>query len=195
MKKALLILAVAVLIACGGTGGSSSPVSDAHAAPGDVPFVLLGGVVDQNQIWSTSGDVYWHEVGSSNYEDGAGNYYDYGNGTFRVSRTPDLGEQHKVSVMLHIRSGTGGCHGRLYNKVRIVRTAPTREVLLAINSEALIEFADGCVRFFDASRTVFAIDQSPAPNAQNVYAVEIVAGDGTHTEVSYGSPLIVEKFQ
>jgi hypothetical protein len=143
-----------------------------------VDDVILGGVIDQSQIWSYSGDALWHEAG---------------NGLWRVSYTPSAGEKIKITAMPHIRSGTGSGKIRLYNKVRIVRVLPTRDENLAINSEALVEFTSGGpIRFFDASRSVFAVDRNPVVGQQNVYAVEVVAGDGVHTEICYGSPLILE---
>lgn len=174
-------------------------MSAVHADP-DVYDSLLGGTVDQGRTWYDTADSYWREAGSGpvsgnnidgnngNYVGWDGSFHDTGLATWRVSKTVTVAGRVDLMVMPHIRSGTpSGCHGRLYNKVRIVRALPTRSENLALNSEALIELASGCLRYFDASRTVIATDFNPVVGQQNVYAVEVVAGDGTHTEISFGS--------
>ena len=142
--------------------------------------ILLGGTVDQGQIWSYSGDANWHEAG---------------NGDWRISYLPTSSGKFKITSMLHIRSGDGNGHSRLYNKARIVKIAPVYNSNLAINSECMFEGTPGYgdqIRFFDCSRTVVAVDDNPSIGQTNIYAVEIMAGDGLHTEISYGSPLILE---
>lgn len=171
-----------------------------HAAP-DVSDALLGGEVNQARTWYDSADTYWREAGSGtldglnnlngnfgNYVGDGGTFYDNGTATWRVSKTVTVAGRVDLMVMPHIRSGQGGCYGRLYNKVRIVRVLPTRSENLALNSEALVEMSSGCLKFFDASRTVIATDFNPVVGQQNVYAVEVVAGDSVHTEISFGSP-------
>lgn len=141
---------------------------------------ILGGVVDQAQIWSYSGNANWTEVGG---------------GTWRLGYTPTVEGKIKLSAMLHIRSGDGNGHSRLYNKIRIVKVSPSYNAVLSINSESLWEGNPGYgdqIRFFDGSRTVLAVDSSPSLDQVNTYAIEIVAGDGLHTEVCYGSPFILE---
>lgn len=141
---------------------------------------LLGGTVDPATAWFYSGSTNFTEVPS-----------------WSVSYIPSVAGQIKLSVMPHIRSGDGSGYSRLYNKVRIVRTLPTRNELMALNSEALVESVVGSgtsLRFFDASRTVLAVDTAPVIGVTNKYVVEIVAGDGIHTEISYGSPFVLEFF-
>lgn len=166
----------------------------------DVSDSILGGEVNPSRIWYDTADAYWREAGSGpvsgnnidgnngNYVGGDGTFNDTGTATWRVSKTVTSAGRVDLIVMPHIRSGTGGCHGRLYNKVRIVRALPTRSENLAINSESLIELNSGCLKYFDASRTVIATDFNPVVGELNVYSVEVVAGDGVHTEISFGSP-------
>lgn len=200
MNKFIFAVVSLLIVACGAGGGTQggtgfTAMQSAHAAP-DVSDILLGGVVDQSQIWRTSVDTYWREIGSGpsgdgnngNYVGADGTFHSIDAGTWRVSKTVTAAGRVDLMAMPHVRSGSGGCHSRLYNKVRIVRVLPTRSENLALNSEALIEMYSGCMRFFDASRTVFATDFAPVVGQQNVYAVEVVAGDGTHTEISFGSP-------
>lgn len=205
MRK-LFILIPLILFGCGDNRLSESleVLSLAHS-DADLSYALLGGSVNHGLIWYDSADAYWREVGSgtldgqningnnSNYVGADGTSHQVDNGSFRISTTSVTGSPVDLMAMLHIRSGTGGCHSRLYNKIRIVRVLPTRSENIGIDSEALIEMSNGCLRYFDASRTVIARDATPVVGQQNVYAVEIVAGDGVWTEISFGSSFMVMK--
>lgn len=143
-------------------------------------YKLLGNVVDQGQQWGSSGNTNWNEVGGT---------------AWRVSFTPTVSGKMKLQAMLHIRSGDGNGHSRLYNKARIVRVAPVYSEQLALNSECMFEGTDGYgdqIRFMDCSRTIFAVDTAPSVGAANVYAVQVIGGDGIWVEVSYGSPFMLE---
>lgn len=176
-----------------------------HSAIADVDFVQLGNTINHGCVWREMANGYWYEIGSGindgcpgyisingdygNYVGADGVYHDVTPNDFRVSITPSSTAPVKLAAMIHIRSGDGTCRGRLYNKLRIVRTYPTRNENLMIDSEALVELSSGCYRFFDATRTILARDTSPVVGVLNVYSVEAVAGDGVWTEVSFGSTL------
>lgn len=189
MNKNILALAlsVSILSACSGGGGGSSgssssntgliPSAFANTAP-DVSYALLGGGVNHGAIWSYSGDALWHEVDPGNW---------------RVSFTPTTGPV-ELTAFVHIRGGLGSCHPRIYNKLRIVRVLPSYSDQIMVDSESLIEMTSGCIAYFDASRTITALDTAPVWGQQNVYAIEMVAGDGLHTEISYGSNFRAKSF-
>lgn len=190
MNKNILALALSVaLSACGSGGGSSGsssstnpissiiPAAQANTSP-DTAYALLGGVINRGNTWVYSGDALWHEVD---------------NGSWRVSFTPTTGPV-ELTAFVHIRGGLGSCHPRIYNKLRIVRVLPSYSDQIMVDSESLIEMTSGCIAYFDASRTITALDTSPVWGQQNVYAIEMIAGDGLHTEISHGSNFRAKAF-
>lgn len=144
-------------------------------------YALLGGVVDHNSVWSSSGDLNWHEVFAASA------------GDWTVTVTPVSGQVVKLTASLHIRSGDGNGHSRLYHKFRIKRRSDG--TIISLDSEANWEGTPGYgdqVRYFDASRSWVAVDTNPALNTANTYCVEVLGGDNLWVEVSYGSTLLAE---
>jgi hypothetical protein len=154
----------------------------------------LGAVVDPTKICHTQGvgAADWTEIGPATWSARANDVPIGACAEWRVSLTPAVPRAIKISFAAHIRTWDKATHmWRLFNKLRIVRVAPTFEVLVA-DSESLWESYFAPVRAVDSSRAWFAIDSTPAVGVANVYAVQAVAGDGVWTEIAFGSELLAE---
>src|SRR5687768_845007 len=96
----------------------------ATANAGNYERVYLGGAVDQGQVWNSSGGTVYQELGG---------------GSFRTTAyTATVDGWDDVSASLHIRSGDGYGHSRLYNKFYIQQIDVTPGTA-SLNSESLWE--------------------------------------------------------